>query len=77
MPALPATPLATAESTTPSPAVIRQATAIVGGSADAYQRVWDARRNGKGLKLAVDDGMVDAYYDTAEKMADYVDTLRR
>jgi predicted nucleotidyltransferase len=60
-----------------TPDVIRQASAVVGGSADAYQRVWDARRDGKGLKLAVDDGMVDAYYDTAEKMADYVDTLRR
>ena len=62
---------------TDTPGVIRRATAIVGGNADAYQQVWDARRNGKGLKLAVDDVMVDAYYDTAEKMADYVDTLRR
>lgn len=60
-----------------TPEVIRQAARIVDGDAGAYQHVWDARRAGRGLKLAVDDAMVDAYYDTAEKMADYVDTLRR
>ena len=60
-----------------TPEVIERATRLVGGNADAYQQVWIARRNGGGLKLAVNDAMVDAYYDTAEKLADYVDTLRR
>ena len=60
-----------------TPAVITRAAELVSGNADAYQQVWEARRNGRGLKLSVDDALVDAYYDTAEKMADYVDTLRR
>ena len=57
--------------------VINRASALVGGSADAYIQVWDARVNKRALKVAVDDAMVDAYYDTAERLADYVDTLRR
>lgn len=60
-----------------TPEVINHATKLVGGSVDAYQRVWDARVGKQQLKLAVDDPLVDAYYDTAEKLADYVDTLRR
>lgn len=60
-----------------TPEVITRAAELVSGNADAYQQVWEARRNGRGLKLSVDDALVDAYYDTAEKMADYVDTLRR
>ena len=60
-----------------TPEVINHATKLVGGSADAYKRVWEARVAKENLKLAVDDSMVDAYYDTAEKLADYVDTLRR
>lgn len=60
-----------------TPETIRLATQMVGGNADAFQQVWDARREGRPLKLAVDDAVVDAYYDTAEKLADYVDTLRR
>jgi hypothetical protein len=57
--------------------VINRATELVGGSADAYHRVWDARVRKQELKVAVDEPLVDAYYDTAEKLADYVDTLRR
>lgn len=60
-----------------TPEVINHATRLVGGSADAYRRVWDARVGKQQLKLAVDDPLVDSYYDTAEKLADYVDTLRR
>lgn len=62
---------------TNTPEVINHATKLVGGSADAYIKVWEARSGKKPLKVAVDDALVDAYYDTAEKMADYVDTLRR
>jgi hypothetical protein len=40
-------------------------------------RVWEARRARSSFKLAVDDPLVDAYYDTAEKTADFVDNLRR
>ena len=60
-----------------TPEVIKLAAQLVGGNAGAYQQVWEARRKGRTFKLAVDDAMVDAYYDTAEKLADYVDTLRR
>lgn len=57
--------------------VIARATQLAGGSAEPFQRVWDARRENRVFKPAGDDPLVDAYYDTAEKMADYVDTLRR
>jgi hypothetical protein len=60
-----------------TPEVIAQACSKVGGSAESYRRVWDARVGKTKLKLAVDDPMVDAYYDTAEKLADFVDELRR
>jgi hypothetical protein len=60
-----------------TPEVIRQACSKVNGDATAYQRVWDARVSRMKLKVAVDDPIVDAYYDTAEKLADFVDTLRR
>jgi hypothetical protein len=60
-----------------TPEVIQQACAKVNGDAAAYQKVWDARVAKTKLKIAVDDPMVDAYYDTAEKLADFVDTLRR
>jgi predicted nucleotidyltransferase len=60
-----------------TPEVIDHATRLVNGNAAAYRAVWDARANKRTLKLAVDDPMVDAYYDTAEKLADFVDTLRR
>jgi predicted nucleotidyltransferase len=60
-----------------TPEVITRVTELVGGSADPFQRVWDARRANRPLKLAGDDALVESYYDTAEKMADYVDTLRR
>jgi hypothetical protein len=60
-----------------TPEVINHATKLVGGNADTYRRIWDARAGKQQLKLAVDDPLVDAYYDTAEKLADYVDTLRR
>ncbi|HEY0810458.1 MAG TPA: hypothetical protein VGD49_09875, partial [Longimicrobiales bacterium] len=57
--------------------VINRAVELVGGSADSYQRVWDTRVKKQQLKVPVDDPLVDGYYDTAEKLADYVDTLRR
>lgn len=60
-----------------TPEVIDQACALVNGNAGAYRRVWDARVAKTKLKMPVDDPMVDAYYDTAEKLADFVDTLRR
>jgi predicted nucleotidyltransferase len=60
-----------------TPDVIMEGCAKVGGNAEAFRRVWEARRSKNKLKLAVDDPMVDAYYDTAEKLADFVDTLRR
>ncbi|HET9440238.1 MAG TPA: hypothetical protein VFO52_08705 [Longimicrobiales bacterium] len=60
-----------------TPAVIEQAAALVGGNAQAYREVWDARVTKRAFKPSVDDKLVDDYYDTAEKLADYVDTLRR
>ncbi len=60
-----------------TPEVITQAATIVGADAEVYHRVWTARQARQTLKIAVDDALVDAYYNTAEKMADYVDTLRR
>lgn len=49
----------------------------VGASPASFVRVWEARRARSSFKLAVDDPLVDAYYDTAEKTADFVDNLRR
>ncbi len=60
-----------------TPAVIEQATAMVGGNTQAYQQVWEARVARRPLKVAVDNSLVDDYYHTAEKLADYVDTFRR
>jgi predicted nucleotidyltransferase len=60
-----------------TPDVIDRATRLVGGTAEPYHRIWSARKEKSAFKLAVDDAVVEAYYDTAEKMADYVDTLRR
>jgi predicted nucleotidyltransferase len=62
---------------TSTPEVINHASELVNGTAAAYRQVWDARAAKRTLKLAVDDPIVDAYYDTAEKLADFVDTLRR
>jgi hypothetical protein len=56
---------------------IQQAAGQVGASPAAFVRVWEARRARSSFKLAVDDPLVDAYYDTAEKTADFVDHLRR
>ena len=60
-----------------TPETIGEAMRLIGGNGDAYQRVWEARTQKRPLKLAIDDPMVEAYFETAEKMADYVDTLRR
>lgn len=62
---------------TSTPEVINHATRLVGGNAEAYRRVWEARAHKQQFKVAVDDQLVDDYYDTAERLADYVDTLRR
>jgi hypothetical protein len=60
-----------------TPAVIAAACALVGAKSHACEQVWEARTGRRALKVAVDGGMVDEYYETAEKLADYVDTLRR
>lgn len=56
---------------------VNHAAARVGANPAAFLRVWEARQKRTSLKLAVDDALVDAYYDTAEKTADFVDNLRR
>ena len=56
---------------------IQHAASQVGASPAAFMRVWEARRGRSSFKLAVDDPLVDAYYDTAEKTADFVDNIRR
>ena len=56
---------------------INHAAGHVGANPAAFLRVWDARLKKSSFKLAVDDPLVDAYYDTAEKTADFVDNLRR
>lgn len=60
-----------------TPAVIDAACALVNGKADAYRQVWDARAGRRSFKVDVGGGLVDDYYGTAEKLADYVDTFRR
>ncbi len=60
-----------------TPEVVDVATRLVGGDAAPYHRIWEARKINGALSLAIDDAVVAAYFDTAEKMADYVDTLRR
>ena len=62
---------------TNTPEVINHATKLVNGGAESYVRVWEARAGKQTLKIAVDDALVEEYHDTAEKLADYVDTLRR
>ena len=56
---------------------INHAAGHVGANPAAFLRVWEARVKRSSFKLAVDDPLVDAYYDTAEKTADFVDSLRR
>lgn len=57
--------------------VLTQAAGVVNANPAAFLRVWEARTKRSSLKVAVDDPLVDAYYDTAERTADYVDSLRR
>ena len=57
--------------------VINHAAGHVGANPAAFLRVWETRVKRSSFKLAVDDPLVDAYYDTAEKTADFVDSLRR
>lgn len=56
---------------------INLAAGVVGANPGAFLRVWEARTKRSSFKLAVDDPLVDAYYDTAERTADFVDNLRR
>ncbi|HEX6559955.1 MAG TPA: hypothetical protein VF021_10845, partial [Longimicrobiales bacterium] len=56
---------------------INHAAGHVGANPAAFLRVWEARGKKSAFKLAGDDPLVDAYYDTAEKTADFVDNLRR
>ncbi|MGQ0815559.1 MAG: hypothetical protein ACT4O1_14060 [Gemmatimonadota bacterium] len=56
---------------------INLASGHVGSNPSAFLRVWEARQKPSSFKLAVDDPLVDAYYDTAERTADFVDNLRR
>lgn len=56
---------------------INHAAPHVGANPAAFLRVWEARTKRSSFKLAVDDPLVDAFYDTAEKTADFVDNLRR
>lgn len=56
---------------------INHAAGHIGSNPAAFLRVWEARGKKSSFKLAVDDPLVDAYYDTAERTADFVDNLRR
>lgn len=56
---------------------INHAAGHVGANPAAFLRVWEARTRRSSFKLAVDDPVVDMYYDTAERTANFVDNLRR
>lgn len=56
---------------------INHAAGHIGVNPSAVLRVWEARSKKTALKLAVDDPLVDAYYETAERTAGFVDNLRR
>jgi predicted nucleotidyltransferase len=56
---------------------INHAAGHVGANPAAFLRVWEARVKRSSFKLAVDDPLVDSYYETAEKTANFVDSLRR
>ena len=56
---------------------INHAAGHIGVNPAAVLRVWEARSKKTALKLAVDDPLVDAYYDSAERTAEFVDNLRR
>jgi predicted nucleotidyltransferase len=56
---------------------INHAAGHIGTNPAAFLRVWEARTRKSSFKLAVDDPLVDAYYETAEKTAEFVDNLRR
>lgn len=60
-----------------TPDAINHAAGHIGANPAAFLRVWEARMKKTSFKLAVDDPLVDAYYDTAERTADFVDNLRR
>lgn len=58
-----------------TPAVIREAAGLLDADAAPMQAVWDARQAGRPPSPALDDPLVEGYYDFAERMADYVDGL--
>jgi predicted nucleotidyltransferase len=60
-----------------TPDTINHAAGHIGVNPAAFLRVWEARGKKSSFKLAVDDPLVDLYYDTAERTADFVDNLRR
>jgi hypothetical protein len=59
-----------------TPEVIKAGTQAVGASPEAFQRVWEARLNGKPLRLALTDPIVRQYHNAAEQTAVFVDHLR-
>jgi hypothetical protein len=61
---------------TTTPQVIRQGMQVVGGTADAWLSVWEARVNKQALRLTLRDPLVENYHAAAELTADYVDNLR-
>jgi predicted nucleotidyltransferase len=59
-----------------SPDVIREGMHAVGGPADAFIQVWDARVSKQKLRVTLRDKLVDQYHTAAEQTAVFVDNLR-
>jgi hypothetical protein len=59
-----------------TPGVIRDGMQVVGGTADAWLQVWEARVNRQALRLTLRDELVEQYHTAAERTAAYVDNLR-
>lgn len=58
-----------------TPAVLRGGTRLVGGSAEALERLWELRGQREVPEPDVDDPLVTAVHDVLEHTVEYVDTL--
>lgn len=55
--------------------VIEEGSRLVGGEADAFRTVWEARKRAEPISAGVGDSIVAGYYDLAERTAAFVDSV--
>lgn len=58
-----------------TPDVVRASAALVGGDAEPFLRIWNARTEGRVPGAQIDEPIVTGYYALAEQTANWVDSL--